>query len=400
MAHPNKTLSDGGKNKQGIKHLESGTYADGGGLYLQVDEGGSRSWLLRTMVQGKRRWMGLGGYPVVSLAEARDDALTYRKVAKQGGDPFAERDKNKTTAPTFEQAARTVHGEHSAAWRNVKHRDQWINTLAEYAFPVFGDKRVDLVDSADLLTALAPIWLTKPETARRVRQRVGAVLDWAKAKTFRSADNPVREISKALPKQSDRASHHAALPYAEVPEFIIRLREASTSEVVKLALEFLILTATRTSEVLGAKWAEINLDKAEWTIPDERMKAQRDHRVPLSPRCVAVLRRAKEVSGDSEYVFALSRKRLSGMVFLMLLRRMKLEFTVHGFRSSFKDWASEQTNFPNDVSEAALAHTVKSATEASYKRTDFFDKRRKLMETWAGYLKNTSGKVVSLRRRA
>jgi integrase len=376
-------------------------HLDGDGLYLQVTESGARSWILRTLIHGKRRDMGLGGYPTVPLAEAREGAEKYRKIARQGGDPFSERAKAKIVAPTFEEAARSVHSDHSPAWKNEKHRDQWITTLKEYAFPVFGSRRVDHIESADVLKALAPIWLTKPETARRVRQRIGVVLNWAKAAGHRF-DNPVEGISKGLPKQTDTASHFRALPFSQVPAFLSKLRKAGASDPIKLAFEFLILTATRTNESLLAKWQEFDLKAAIWTIPAARMKAKREHRVPLSPRCLEILAEAKRLSNGNDYVFPGSgvSKPLSNMVFLMLLRRMKYTVTAHGFRSSFRDWAAERTNVPREVCEAALAHAVGDATEAAYRRTDLFERRRELMETWSTFSMGKGGKVVSLRRSA
>ena len=347
--------------------------------------------------------MGLGGYPSVSLAEAREDAVKYRKIARRGGDPFAERDKDKIIVPTFKEAALAVHQAHSASWRNPKHRDQWINTLTEYAFPHFSTTRVDVIGSSHIVKALAPIWLTKPETARRVLQRVGTVLLWAKGNGYRK-DAPTDEVAaarKSLPKQArNEDSHHAAMKYTDVPAFIGRLQTASTSEAVKLALEFVILTATRTGEALLARWKEMDLETATWTIPKDRMKAKREHRVPLSARAVELLKRAKEVSGSEDHVFAIGKRPMSNMTLLMAVRRMNVDVTVHGFRSSFKDWSTERTNFPNMVSEFALAHTVQNKTEAAYHRTDLFEKRRELMETWAAFVATPSAKVVTLRASA
>lgn len=388
------------------KKLPPGLHADGDGLMLQVTESGARSWILRTVVQGRRRDMGLGGWPVVTLKEARDAAATFRKIARAGGDPFIERDKAKIPAPTFEKAAETAHGEHKTAWKNEKHRAQWINTLREYAFPALGSMRVDTVKSGDILRALSPIWIAKPETARRVLQRIATVLLWAKGNGFR-ADNPSDEISaarKALPKQSDKVTHHAALPYAEVADFIAKLGDSGVSEPIKLGFEFLILTATRTNEVLSAKWLEINLADKVWTIPATRMKSGREHRIPLTDRCIAILDEARKLSDDAKgYIFpgTVKGKPLSNMVFLMLLRRLNLDITAHGFRSSFRVWCAEQTRFPREVAEAALAHVVKDATEAAYMRSTFFEQRRAMMHQWADYLgtHRTVGKVMSLRKR-
>lgn len=383
--HPEKALTS--VKVSGLK--VSGRYADGHGLYLVVDPSGAKRWLLRIVVQGRRRDIGLGGASLVSLAEAREKALTYRKTARDGGDPLAERRKAQATIPTFAEAAELVHAEHKATWKNPKHAAQWITTLRTYAHPHLGAKRVDLIETPDVLRALSPIWLTKGETARRVRQRIGTVLDWAKAAGHRSGDNPVEGVAKGLPKQSEREEHHAALPYAEVPAFMARLRAMSgQGEIGRLAFEFLILTATRTSEVLGARWSEIDTGERLWIVPAARMKAGREHRVPLNGRVMDILSRMKTLGGGSDLVFPgrSSDRTLSNMVFLMALRRMGTTITAHGFRSSFRDWAAEVTNLPREVAEMALAHAVENRVEAAYRRGDLLAKRRELMETWANYI--------------
>jgi integrase len=379
--HPDRVLT-----AVKVKSLNApGRHADGNGLYLMVEPSGAKRWMLRVMAQGRRRDIGLGGVQFVSLAEAREKAINLTKIAKAGGDPIAER---KATAgvPTFAEAARSVHAEHAAAWRNKKHTDQWINTLVTYAFPTLGERRVDQIASPDVLKVLSPIWLKKPETAKRVKQRIGTILDWAKAAGFRSGDNIVLGISKGLPKQPERKRHHATLPYAEVPAFVRKLRASDSNEPTKLALEFLILTAARTNEVLQARWSEMK--NGVWIIPGERMKARREHRVPLSPRCLEILERAEHLSDGGEYVFCgrSEGKPLSNMALLMTLRRMNLDVTVHGFRSAFRDWAAECTNFSREVCEMALAHTIKDKAEAAYRRGDLFDKRRKLMAAWANFV--------------
>ncbi len=387
--HPHNALTNV-KVKQTSK---SGRYADGNGLYLVVDLSGAKRWLLRIIVQGRRRDIGLGGVDLVSLAEAREKAQRYRKIAREGGDPLAELRNARIPIPTFAEAAQSVHAEHLKTWKNGKHGAQWINTVREYAIPVIGEKRVDEISTPDILNVLSPIWLLKPETARRVKQRIGTVMDWAKAAGFRSGENPVHGVAKGLPKQPDRKGHHAALGHGQVPAFVSRLKASNNAETVKLAFEFLILTATRTAEVLGARWDEIDFENKIWTIPASRMKMAREHRVPLSLRCVEVLRSAKQLSGGSEFLFpgrSLS-KPLSNMVFLMALRRMSLDVTAHGFRSAFRDWAAECTNFPNDVCEMALAHTVKDKTEAAYRRGDLLEKRIPLMERWSEFCADAGG---------
>ncbi len=382
--HPEKALT-----AMQVRNLNKpGRYADGNGLYLVVDPSGAKRWLLRIIVHRKRRDIGLGSVSLVSLSEAREKALVSRKLAREGGDPLAEKRKEQREIPSFAKAAEQVHGEHKASWKNKKHAEQWINTLTDYVFPHFGASRVDQIQTPDVLRALAPIWLTKPETARRVRQRISAVMDWAKASGFRTGDNPVEGVGKGLPKQSNREKHHEAMPYAQVPAFIEMLHDADTGEITWLAFEFLILTASRTSEVLAARWTEVDFEQTLWTVPAERMKAGRIHRIPLSPRCLEILSRAKVLGAGSAYIFPgrTGEKPLSNMVFLMLLRRMNLEVTAHGFRSSFRDWAAETTSFPREVAEMALAHTIENKVEAAYRRGDLMAKRREMMEAWSQYL--------------
>lgn len=396
--HPDKVLSPVRINSLKKK----GRYADGNGLYLVVDQSGAKRWLLRTVVYGRRRDLGLGSLRLVSLAEAREKARHYRKIAREGGDPIAAKRKAQTAIPTFAEAAQRVHADHSKAWRNGKHEAQWINTLSKYAFPVIGARRVDQVDTADILRILAPVWLKRPETARRVRQRLKTVFDWAKVAGFRADGNPVEAIEKALPRQPERRGHFAAMPYDEVPTFLETLGSCDAGEGVKLALELLILTATRTSEVLHARWAEIDLANRSWTIPAERMKAGREHRLPLSGRAIEILERAKELACGAELVFSGrgGEHPMSNMVFLMALRRLGLSATAHGFRSAFRDWAAERTNFSREICEAALAHIVKDKTEAAYRRGDLFEKRRELMASWSQFLGATSPNVIPLLARS
>lgn len=381
--HPEKALT-----AVQVRQLkEPGRYADGNGLYLVVELTGAKRWLLRIIVQGRRRDIGLGGATLVSLAEARERALTYRKTAREGGDPLVDRRKAQEIIPTFAEAVERVYGEHKASWANAKHAQQWRNTLLHYACPLLGTRRLDHIDTPDVLRVLAPIWLTKPETARRVRQRIGTVLDWAKAAGYRSGENPIEGVAKGLPKQGDRDEHHAALPYAQVPGFVARLRTADASEGSRLAFEFLILTAARTGEVLGARWEEVSFDDRLWTVPAARMKAKREHRVPLNDSTLTILARAHELAAGSSFVFPgrSGEKPLSNMVFLMLLRRMGLAITAHGFRSSFRDWAGECTNLPREVAEMALAHVIENRVEAAYARSDLLQRRRDMMEQWARF---------------
>ena len=393
-AHPDKALS--AVKVRGIKL--PGRYADGNGLYLIVDQSGSKRWMLRTVIRGRRRDIGLGGLRTVSLAEAREEASRLRRIARSGGDPLEQRRREKRAVPTFEEAARRVHAEHSPSWKNAKHSAQWLSTLEDYVFPTMGRERVDYVEAPHILKALSPIWLSRPETARRIRQRIGVILDWAKTAGFRQTQNPINGIEKGLPKQTDRTRHHKAMPYDEVPAFIKKLQGIDASESIRLAFEFLILTATRTSEVIQATWDEIDETGKIWVIPVERMKARREHRVPLSARCRDILANARKLSDGKGYIFPgrSSDRPLSNMAFLMTLRRMNVAVTAHGFRSTFRDWAAERTNYPREVCEQALAHSLHDKTEAAYRRGDLFEKRKQLMAAWSSFATSTPADIVKL----
>lgn len=381
-----------------VKNAKPGRHADGGGLYLLVKNSGAKSWVYRFTMGGRTRDVGLGaaaGAGAVSLVDARDAAVALRLKVKAGIDPLEERDRQAADALAAKQAAkvagvtfRDVAAVYIAAnedsWRNAKHRQQWANTLATYVYPVMGDLPVASVGTAHVMEVLEPIWKTKPETASRVRGRIETILDAAKARGYREGENPARwrgHIAQLLPARTRLSrGHHAAMPYADVPAFVARLQERKA--LAALALEFTILTAARSGEVLGATWAEVDLDNAVWTVPAARMKAGREHRVPLSARAVEILEAVRPLG--SEWLFPATRGgKLSGMAMAMLLRRMQVEVTVHGFRSTFRDWAAEQTGFAHEVCEMALAHTIGNKAEAAYRRGDMFDKRRKLMEAWA-----------------
>lgn len=395
--HPERALS-----AVKIRNAKPGKYADGNGLYLVVDKTGARRWVLRTMIQGVRRELGLGGLSLVSLAEAREEAMRLRRIARRHGDPMEERKRERSITPLFEAVAREVHDAHSQTFRNPKHAAQWIATLETYAFPVMGTLPIDKIESREILAALSPIWTVKPETARRVKQRLRTVFDYARARGWRSGDNPVEGISRVLPRHNGKTKEHfSALPYAEVPAFIHSLRDSRVHVSVKLAFEFLILTACRTSEVLNSRWGEFDLEHRMWTIPADRMKAGVEHRVPLSWRCMELLEAAKGISSDGGYVFPgrATNKPLSNMAFLMALRRMKrTDITAHGFRSSFRDWAEERTNTQRSAVEAALAHTVANKVEAAYLRTTLFEKRQRLMDAWTAFtLTQPAEKVVKIR---
>lgn len=370
-----------------IKTLtEPGRYTDGDGLMLIVATGGARSWMLRARIDGKRRDIGLGSLKVLTLAEARAKATELRRQIAQGIDPIAERKKVEDPVPTFREAATLVHEEHKAAWKNGKHQDQWINTLTTYAFPKLGDRLVNDIEGPIIRDVLAPIWLAKPETARRVRQRIGAVLDWSYAKGYRPTEAPMRSLSKGLPRQPRKDGHFAAMPFTDVPKLIARLRERSS--VGRLAMEALILTAARSGEIRGATWSEVDLDAGMWTVPAERMKMGKVHHVPLAPEVIDVFRRAEALRVPcSDLIFPGQRlkNQLSDMTLLKVMRDMETGVTVHGFRSAFRDWVAEETSYPGEVAEAALAHAIPNKVEAAYRRTDFLEKRRSLMREWAAF---------------
>jgi integrase len=397
------------------KVREPGMYADGGGLYLRVTTDGTKNWVLRYMLNGRPRWMGLGPLALFGLQEARGKALDARRLRHEGIDPIdarrAARLRKKleiAKAVTFMECAENYIASHRAGWRSAKHAAQWVATLETYVYPVIGGLPVQAIDTGLVSKVLQPIWAAKPETAGRVRGRIEVILDWAKAHDFRSGENPARwrgHLDKLLPARSKiaKVEHHAALPYDQLPEFIAALREQEG--IAARALEFAILTAARTGEVIGARWSELNLTDKIWTIPGHRMKAHREHRVPLSAHAVAILEDMQEIRRDADgFVFPGGKngKPLSNMAFLMLLRRMKRDdLTAHGFRSSFHDWASERTNFPSEVAEMSLAHTVGDKVELAYRRTDLFEKRRRLMSTWGTFCttpaKNSQNNVRPLR---
>jgi integrase len=388
-----------------------GYLSDGGGLYLQVTATGAKSWVFRYRDAGRLHELGLGAAHTFTLAEARKRATEQRKLRADGIDPIghrhAERSKaklDKAKAMTFRQCAEAYMDAHRKAWKNDKHAAQWPATLTTYAYPIFGNLSVQSIDVALVTKALEPIWRAKTETASRLRGRIEAVLNWAKARGYRHGDNPARwrgHLDKLLPARAkvQAVEHHAALPSAGIGPFITQLREQEG--LSSLALQFLILTATRTSEVLNATWAEVDLDAAIWTIPPDRMKARREHRVPLSKPTLTLLRELRSHRvGDFIFPSAKPNRPLSNMAMLKLLERMgRADLTVHGFRSTFRDWAAERTNFPREVAEHALAHSLRDKVEAAYRRGDLFDKRRNLMDAWARHCSQLAplGEVVQIR---
>ena len=404
------------KNRLTARTVETkktpGYFSDGGSLYLRITPNLTKSWAFIYRKADKRTEIGLGSTSDVTLEQARDKADTLRKQLKSGIAPLIERQRqdseNKAQRAkfmTFQQCADAYINAHKAGWKNPKHIQQWQNTLAQYAFPVFGDLDVKSIDTGLITKCLEPIWLTKNETAGRVRGRIESILDWATVHEYREGVNPARwrgHLDKLLAKPSkiQKTEHHKALPYTEINRFIelLHLQEGIAAK----CLEFTILTAARTGETIGATWDEIDLGAKTWTIPAVRMKAEREHRVPLSGYAVSILNDMSAVRLN-DYVFPSNKKGLSNMAMLAVLKRMdQADITVHGFRSSFRDWAAESTAYPGEVVEMALAHAIKNQTEAAYRRGDLMEKRGRLMEEWARYCKapRLSGDVVPINKMA
>ena len=395
---------------QVAKLSEAGLYAVGGvaGLQLRIDPAGSRHWILRVKVGKKRRDIGLGGFPTVSVAQARERAREARELIWRGIDPVEQRKATRAAllaaqdVPTFAECARRFLANKRAEFRNAKHAAQWAATLETYARPIIGNMPVDQVELRHIESILSPIWTTKTETAKRLRGRIEATLDWATVTGHRSGDNPARwkgnlDAVLASPNKVARKQHFTAMPYTEVPAFLVELRQREG--IAARALEFTVLTAARSGEARGATWKEIDMEAGTWTIPGDRMKAGREHRVPLTEAALAILRALPRLddSPDSPVFFAPRGGSLSDMTLTAVLRRMKIDVTVHGFRSSFRDWAADQTSFPREVAEQALAHTLQGV-EAAYRRSDLFQKRRRLMDAWANYCAPGSATVTPIRR--
>lgn len=394
-----------------IKH--AGMHAVGGvpGLHLQVLPSGGRSWILRTVMGGKRCQIGLGGYPAVTLAQAREKARDTREAIEQGRNPIAERATARSALAaqhgsliTFAEAAAKFITSKSAEWSNSKHAAQWGATLETYAYPTIGKVHVRDVTLAHVVKILEPIWTTKTETASRVRGRIESVLDWATVRGYRHGDNPARwrgHLDKVLPKPTKvtKVEHHTALAVDELSAFMVELRKQAG--IAARALEFAILTAARSGEVRGATWSEIDLENAVWTIPAERMKAGKDHRVPLSEGALTLLRSVPRFEGNDLVFVAPRGGVLSDMTLTAVMRRMKVDAVPHGFRSTFRDWAAERTNYPREVAEMALAHAIGNAVEAAYRRGDLFEKRRRMMGEWATFCSTVrpAGEVVPINQK-
>jgi integrase len=406
ITHP-KSRQPHKLSARAVATAKRGRHGDGAGLWLIVSPMGAKKWVFRFSWARRPTEMGLGGYPAVSLAEAREKAAGARKLATAGTNPIQARKAQASQGrKTFGECADALLAAKASEWRNEKHRQQWAMTLGTYAAPL-RSRPVDEIDTETVLGVLQPLWRTTPETALRLRGRIEAVLDAARAKGYipRNEANPARwrgHLDKLLPKRGKLTRGHlAAMPYTEVPAFLAALREREA--MAALALEFLILTAARSGEVLGARWSEIDLDAKVWIIPPARMKAAREHRVPLSGRAMAILARLYEAK-TGEHVFSGQRpgKPLSPAALTMVLRRLQINrATIHGFRSSFRDWAGNETHFPRELAEAALAHVIGDKAEQAYRRSDALEKRRALMEAWAVYCEpRDASNVIVLGTRA
>ena len=392
---------------------QPGRYAVGGvaGLHLWVKVSGNRSWILRVLVGAVRKDIGLGGYPDVTLAGARDAARRARDQIVQGVDPIEQRRQarallmaDQAKAKTFAQCAAAFLSDKEDGWRNPKHRQQWQNTLETYAAPVLGELYVRDIALSHVLEVLRPIWKTKTETAVRVRGRIEAVLDWAAVSGYRAGENPARwkgHLDQVLPKPSkvSKVEHHAAVGLDELAEFLSRLQ--AVPGMGARALEFAILTAARSGEVRGARWAEIDLQGAQWVVPAERMKAGKEHRVPLSTQAVRLLKALPRIEGSDVVFPGVKGQPLSDMTLSAVMRRMEVDAVPHGFRSTFRDWAAERTNFPRELAEMALAHTITNKVEAAYRRGDLLAKRLQMMQAWADFCEApiNQGKVLPLQRK-
>ena len=375
---------------------EPGKYYDGNGLFLRVEASGSKRWVQRLTIHGKQREIGLGSGDLVTLAEAREAALENRKLARAGGDPLATK-RAVVELPTFNEAVEKVVELHAPTWTNPKHAAQFRNTLSSYAEPIIGTKSISDITTGDVLRVLAPIWTSKSETARRVKQRIGTVMKWAIAQGYRS-DDPSAALSQALPKQNQKVQHRKSLPYTDVSDCISTIKASEAMLSTKLALEFLILTAARSGEVRGATWDEIDLARKTWTIPARRMKGKVEHVVPLSDRAMSLLNDAKQLNAEG-LIFPGQKagRPMSDMTMSKLVKELGFDTHVHGFRTSFRVWVQEQTNTPFEVAERALAHQTANKVVAAYARSDLFDKRRVLMETWGRFLSSNGSNVVLLK---
>ena len=377
-----------------VEHVsDSGKYYDQHGLFLHVRAGGAKKWLQRYTFKGRRREIGLGSAKIVSVATARKNAHQNLVLVSEGIDPIEDK-KHDSVIPKFEAAARKVHEDNRPTWRNAKHAAQFITTLETYAFPVVGNLSVTEINSSHILRILSPIWVTKTETAKRVRQRLSTVFKYCVAQQWRNDDPADIAIVEALPNLKKKVQHRKSISYNDVSAFIETVSNSSAGLSTKLGLEFLILTAARSGEVRNARWDEVN--GSLWTIPAERMKAGVAHRVPLPLRCIEILKEAKTISQGSEYIFEgiKPNKPLSENTFNKLMKELGLEVHAHGFRTSFRTWTQEKTNYPREIAEAALAHSLKDKAEAAYARSDLLEKRAEMMEAWAQFICTDASDVI------
>lgn len=375
---------------------KAGKYYDQHGLFLHVRPSGAKKWLQRYTIKGRRREVGLGSAKVVSVAKARRNAYNNLILVSEGIDPIEDKKKDKSI-PNFEDAARSVYDANLPTWRNAKHASQFITTLETYAFPVIGNMTIKDITSTHILQILSPIWVIKSETAKRVRQRLSTVFKWCIAKHWRLDDPADIAIVQALPRQSKKIMHRKSISYNEVANFLEIIKGSSAGHSTKLGLEFLILTATRSGEVRKASWNEI--DGSVWTIPAERMKAGVTHRIPLPARCIEILDLARQISKGSKYIFegTQANKPLSENTFNKLIKELNLDVHVHGFRTSFRTWTQEKTNYPREIAETALAHSLNDKSEAAYARSDLLQKRAEMMEAWAQFINFSGSDVVQIR---
>lgn len=401
------------KKVESLKKI--GYHADGDNLYLQVSSPSSKSWIFRFSFDGKRREMGIGPYPEITLEKAREAAMELRRLVKAGVDPIEQRKADqaakraeRNNAVTFAYCAKQYIESHRHGWKNPKHAQQWTNTLEQYAYPVIGETIIKDVDTALIMRVLQPIWLAKNETAGRLRGRLENILDWAAVQGFRAVENPARwkghlDNLLASPGKVQKNNHFKALPYAEISPLMLALR--ANGSVSAKALEFLILTAARTSEIIGAKWDEIDFDNQLWIVPADRMKAKREHRVPLSSRAIEIVREMQALkTNDAIFPGRSKGGFLSNAAMDKLLQQtLGIDATVHGMRSTFRDWASERTAYPHEVCEMALAHTIRNQAEAAYRRGDLIEKRRNLMADWLKFCEtsaDTAGALIPFKRTA
>ena len=381
-----------------VRSAQPGRYQDGNGLMLNVKPSRSRQWIQRIVIQGKRVDIGLGGFPLVTLAEAREQAFQNRRIARAGGDPRAKQ----SVAPAFADATRKVHAIHAPAIKNATDRAKWINDMINHAFPTLGNRPVDQITTSEVMAVILPLWHDKPTVAKRVKQRLSLVMQWAIVEGYR-IDNPAGDaLNAVLPRNGNGngngngTKHMQALPYKDVANAITAVRESAKHDSAKLAFEFLVLTAVRSHEVRGAQWSEIDMDARTWTIPAERMKAGKEHRVPLSDSAMKVLEKAREllhtttVNKRSGLLFPNRGKPVDEKVMPRMMKELRINAVPHGFRSSFRDWCAEYAKAAREVAEAALAHVVSNKIEAAYARSDLFQRRAELMQQWADYLSERS----------